>query len=383
MNTLKSAAVILVLAGVLYGVYTALNKPETQPPPGMTSRDLDDIGPPEIDFSVGGQAAEQRTADVAAPPAALTLSSESRSPADLPAAGNSNSSTGRSIYGPGDATSDAPGGTPVETADAAGANRRLNYETPDVASHVRTESTVEPRAPSSLAAVAFRRDGQLAEQHVADGKFRTALATLSAHYHADLAPEDRAQLLAWLDALAAKVIYSREHLLESPYVVRGRETLFDVAERLHVPAELLANINGVNDPRILVVGTELKVVPGPMRADVNLAAGELTLFLGELYAGRFPIALGNEPPEPAEYAVQNKNIDRTYIGPDGRTIPANDPTNPYGQCWIDLGTKACIHGSPQSAAPGTQTLGCISLSPQDARDVYAMLVPGSKVVVRR
>jgi lipoprotein-anchoring transpeptidase ErfK/SrfK len=146
---------------------------------------------------------------------------------------------------------------------------------------------------------------------------------------------------------------------------------------------LLANINGVNDPRILVPGTELKVVPGPMRAEVNVTAGELTLFLGELYAGRFPISIGSEPPQPKEYTVQNKSPDRTYIGPDGRTIAANDPTNPYGQYWIDLGPEACIHGSPQSAAPGTQTLGCISLSPQDARDVYAMLVPGSKVVVKR
>jgi lipoprotein-anchoring transpeptidase ErfK/SrfK len=132
-----------------------------------------------------------------------------------------------------------------------------------------------------------------------------------------------------------------------------------------------------------VTGTQLKVVPGPMRADVNLTAGELTLFVGDLYAGRFPISLGNEPPAPAEYTVQNKAPDRTYIGPDGRMIPANDPTNPYGQCWIDLGPTACIHGSPQSAAPSTQTLGCISLSPQDARDVYAMLVPGSKVIVRK
>jgi lipoprotein-anchoring transpeptidase ErfK/SrfK len=232
--------------------------------------------------------------------------------------------------------------------------------------------------------VAFRRDWQLAEQQIGDGRFRAALATLSPHYHAaGLPPEERAQLLAWLDALAAKVIYSREHLLESPYVVRGRETLFDVAGQLHVPADLLANINGVSDPRILLPGTELKVVPGPLRAEVNVTTGELTVFLDDLYAGRFPVSIGSEPPLTKEYIVQDKSPDRTYIGPDGRTIPANDPTNPYGQHWIDLGPEACIHGSPQSAAPGTQTLGCISLSPQDARDVYAMLVPGSKVVVRR
>ncbi len=385
MNTLKSAAVVLVLAGVLYGVYTALNKPETQPPPGMTASDLDNLAPPEFDFAIGGDAADEKAAEISAPPAALTLRSESHSPADLHDAEHGHSHE-NSIYGGSQDAAKAPSTTPpVESAAAESFNRRSNYETSEGGQETGDrgqEPGASVQGSTSLTAVAFRRDCQLAEQHVGDGKFRTALATLSAHYHADLSAEDRAQLLAWLDALAAKVIYSREHLLESPYIVRGRETLFEVAERLHVPAELLANINGVNDPRILVTGTELKVVPGPLRADVDLESGELTLFLGELYAGRFPIAVGNEPPEPAEYAVQNKAPDRTYIGPDGRTIPANDPTNPYGQCWIDLGTKACIHGSPQSSAPGTQALGCISLSPQDARDVYAMLVPGSQVLIR-
>ena len=382
MNTLKSAAVILVLAGVLYGVYTALNTRSTPPPQGMSARDIDDIAPPEIDFALGGSDASP----LAAPPEPLTLSSESRSPAEVPAA-----SSPPSIYGPAGAAAQPPptAPPPEQSADAGSYNQRSNFETPEGTGDrgQRTEDNPQsairnPQSPA-LAAASFRRDLQLAEHQVADGKFRSALATLSSHYRADLSSQDRALLLSWLDALAAKVIYSREHLLDSPYVVRGRETLFDLAQQLHVPAELLANINGVSDPRILLQGTELKVVPGPMRADVSLATGELTLLLGDLYAGRFPISIGNEPPPPGEYSVQNKTPDRTYIGPDGRTIPANDPTNPYGQCWIDLGPAACIHGSPQSAAPAAQTLGCISLSPQDARDVYAMLVPGSKVVVRK
>ena len=382
MNTLKSAAVILVLAGVLYGVYTALNKPPTQPPAGLTSRDLDEMAPPDIDF--GAKDAASEDTKLPSPPATLTLSTEASSPAAI-SSGGSASPPKPSIYGGSGGQAAPPATTPpLESADAGSYNRRSNYETPAGASGQGTGSgATSPAASSALAAAAFRRDCQLADQQVTDGKFRAALATLSVHYRADLPPSERAQLLAWLDALAAKVIYSREHLLEAPYIVRGRETLFDVAGQLQVPPELLANINGVTDPRILLVGTELKVVPGPMRADVNLTGGELTLYLGDLYAGRFPVTLGNEPPQPAEYTVQNKALDRTYIGPDGRTIPANDPTNPYGQCWIDLGPQACIHGSPQSAAPGTQGLGCISLSPQDARDVYAMLVAGSKVVVRK
>ncbi len=61
------------------------------------------------------------------------------------------------------------------------------------------------------------------------------------------------------------MIYSREHLLEVPYEVRLKETLFDVASRCRVPYYLLANINGVSDPQVLVPGTQLKIVPGPFR----------------------------------------------------------------------------------------------------------------------
>ena len=115
---------------------------------------------------------------------------------------------------------------------------------------------------------------------------------------------------------------------------------------------LLQSINRevVSDPQILVPGTQLKVVPGPFRADVSLATGELTLFLGEMYAGRFPFALGNEPPQPGGYKVQDKLTNRTYYAADGRTIPANDPANPYGGTWIDLGHEASIHGSAIASA---------------------------------
>ncbi|MEX2177051.1 MAG: L,D-transpeptidase family protein [Pirellulaceae bacterium] len=401
MNTLKSAAVILVLAGVLYGVYTALNAPPSVPPPGMTAKDVDEMAPPEIDFStVGGS---ESAGNLPAPPSTLSLSSAGTSPASLPEDAEEETPE-TSIYGPAGPAVEAAPSTSVPTGTAAAAppassyNQQSNFETPAKENFIPASSgsglsgsdspptsPVASAAPgSSLAGFAFRRDAQQAERLVSDGKFRSALALLSPYYgNAELADDQRQQLVAWLDALAAKVIYSREHLLDLPHVVRGQESLFDLSQRLHVPAELLQNINGINDPRVLLPGTELKVVPGPFRAEVHLVAGEITLFLGDLYAGRFPLSLGNEPPQPAEYTVHDKRSDRTYIGADGRTIAANDPTNPYGQAWIDLGPTACIHGSPQSSAPDTQTLGCISLSPQDARDLYSILSVGSKVAVLR
>lgn len=215
--------------------------------------------------------------------------------------------------------------------------------------------------------------------------FREALAILSPFYtNAHLPPESRETLLSWLDALAARTIYSPEHLLEQPYVVQGnQETLYSVAEKYEVPFQLLQNINAgqVQQARILLPGSELKVVRGPFRAEVDLTRSELTLFLGELYAGRFPFTRGEEFVEPGNYSVQDKQNGREYYGVD-RTIAGNDPSNPYGACWLGLENGVCIHGSPPENPAGAP-LGCISLSPRDANDVFGILSKGSAVVVRR
>ena len=69
-----------------------------------------------------------------------------------------------------------------------------------------------------------------------------------------------------LDAMAAKVIYSREDLLERHYGVQPGDTLDSIAEHYQVPALLLARINGIRDPQNLRPGKELKVLKGPFNA---------------------------------------------------------------------------------------------------------------------
>jgi lipoprotein-anchoring transpeptidase ErfK/SrfK len=225
---------------------------------------------------------------------------------------------------------------------------------------------------------------QSAIAKVEDSQWYDALWTLSLFCNSpDLTPQQQQQLLDWLDPLAAKVIYSTEHLIEPGYTVQRGDTFPEIAARYDVPWQLLANINGVQNPNLLTGGTILKVVRGPFRAEVNLSRNELTLFAGKLYAGRFPITIGNDPaPKPGEYAVVAKQPGRTYYAGNGRTIPVDDPSNPYGKVWIDLGHDLSIHGSPQAGALADGQ-GCISLSPLDANDVFAILSQGSTVAIRR
>ncbi len=390
MNTLKSAAMVVILTGVLVGVYVTIYKPPSSPPPGMTQQDVDDLGPPLIEdgsedagnavaasdwhHDAGRQmplAADQSTLGNSSviPPAASDL--EDRNPADprarseaLPLSHTEPIAEDRvppgSVYGP-----------PL-TSEA---------ENPAASAHAYDHAAIAGR----LAQHNFRRAFDTARRQIDEGEFRDALATLSPYYgQPDLTVEQQGELAAWLDALAAKVIYSREHLLAMPYKVRGsQERMIDVAHKCGVTAHLLQNINAaaVNNPQVLLPGTILKVVPGPFRAEVSLARGEITLFLNDLYAGRFPMALGDEPAPPGQYQVQQKQHMPTYVAVAGRTIAGNDPANPYGAFSLNLTSQLRIHGSPLIASSGKQR-GCISLSPKDAEDLYAILTEGSIVVIK-
>jgi hypothetical protein len=398
VNTLKSAALLVVLLGVLYGVYVALNKPD---PPEHAGNAPGEGGSPLIEYNRDSANGSSGSASPAGYDDSNAASSSNRSvrggaypsqldsgamppPTAVSASAPPLTTSGglaRSTYESPAESPASPSATSASTVSTAGAAPQLEL-TP--AAPASAQAAADAASPA-LAAYALRRDLADAEQLVAEGKYRAALAKLSPHYsHTELPADQRAVLYSWLDALAGKVIYSREHLLAAAHQVRKGETLYDVAHQYNVEYRLLQNINSrdVSDPLILVPATELKVVPGPFRADVNLTTGELTLLVNELYAGRFPFTVGDQPPQPGEYRIVDKRSQqKTYVGFDGRMIPANDPANPYGGWWISLGGEVAIHGSPTT--PGNKTLGCISLSPNDAKDVYGIVSIGSDVKIHR
>lgn len=366
MNTLKSAALVIVLVGVLYGVYVTLHQAPAPPPPGMTKEEVDrDLVPPDVEIGASG--------DPVLESATPSLGASEESPRAMDPAFPQEGSA----YAPPQTLTESlpPGPLAESPSSPAGGVASTGHSAPLAEGSPRTEV--------NLTAANFKRDWINATYQVEERKFREALATLTPYYRSpDLDAAQQAELLEWLDALAAKVIYSKEHLLARPHVVQSdHERLVDVAKEYGVSAQLLASINAdeINNPNILIATTQLKVVPGPFRAEVDLSRNEITVFLGNLYAGRFPFALGNEPPQPGQYQVQQKRQEKTYHG--DRVIAAGDPANPYGQWWIDLGNNACIHGSPAVTQPGP-VRGCISLSPQDAMDLAGILTVGSKVVVR-
>ena len=196
--------------------------------------------------------------------------------------------------------------------------------------------------------------GQLTESGDPE-KIRIAFVQLSQLYeHDQLSEAERATMRPMLDALALKVIYSRDsHILEPPYQVKPGETVESIAHAFNLNAALLRKINGLTPSQGLTAGTTLKVVYGQFDARISVHRKELTLLLGGLYAGRFSFAVSNPeiPTHPGEFVV-------TY-----RT----DRSMALNNSWI----LATAHTADAT----------IVFSDQDAREIFDILSDQSVIVV--
>ncbi|MEC8863544.1 MAG: LysM domain-containing protein [Planctomycetota bacterium] len=333
MNSLKTAFVSLILLGVLYGMYQVLQAPpvaldsdgymiqeapttaevfigeeEISPEdlfaeddtelaliessseaPALVETELEEnegISPPELG-DLQPQAEDEPDSRVADPNIALIGKEDT-----VPSGGGfvrsqpeptSESETGQ--FGTGNLS---PETVPPIT------------ETPDntnLASRaMQVPSPLFKRSRNELTDVQFKSDLSQAwvdaEMLVNNLQYAQALNVLS-YFYGDrrLSLKEEEELLTWLDALAAKVLYSTEHHLFEAYIVQSTDTLSSIATAHGITEDLLYNINQTrfgNDGK-LFAGLELKVIQGPVHAEMDVTGKTLTLFSGEAYAGRFEL----------------------------------------------------------------------------------------------
>ncbi|WP_166825241.1 L,D-transpeptidase family protein [Thalassoroseus pseudoceratinae] len=195
----------------------------------------------------------------------------------------------------------------------------------------------------------------------------------------------------WRDALQSRVdrtsqtIYfqSQPHFMK-PYVVQSGDNLGHIAKLYHVPWSYLAELNQT-DPRRIRPGQRLKVIKGPFGAVVDLSRFELTIEHHGFVVKRYRVGIGKDHSTPVgEFTVKNKLENPTYYGPNGVVIDQNDPQNPLGEYWIDLGDSYGIHGTIEPNSIGqAKSAGCVRLDDESIREVFAFLSVGSKVMIRR
>jgi len=441
MNSLKSLFVVAVMAAIAYGAYVSI----TRPPQGAQVADNAPkwtggpsnlqmsgapAGPPNLQVSIPGGAGPTAIAAGTSPtggsvgmpagiaampafpnaPPGATGSPLARGAGPGSTAGQSQPpwpglspptatpgapspvTSGTSLPPSGfaaPATSSAPGGIGAPTGTVLD-GPAASIGTPAGPASIAPGAGAADQGVRDEVRAKFLSFIQAAHAKLDQGQLGEAHMQLSTLYgNPELPPDLAQQLTALLDQVAGTVIYSRQHLLEPPHIVRPGESLQQIAEAYKVPWQLLARINGIQDPASVAPGTELKVVRGPFNALVDVSKYELTLMLGGRYAGRFAVGLGrDQPQQEGAYTVTAKAEGPQYYGPGNVQVGPNDPNNPLGKYWIGLNgannTTLGIHGTNNPATiRRNDGQGGICLGDRDIEDVFSILSVGSRVVIQR
>lgn len=185
-----------------------------------------------------------------------------------------------------------------------------------------------------------------------------------------------------LKRLAEKIYFQPSNHYLPGHKVQPGDQLRVIARNYDVPWQYLARLNRV-EPEQIRIGETLKVIQGPFHAVVDISDKTLTVHAHGYYVCSFPVATGRDNATPTgEFPVLNKVENPTWYGPDA-VVSANDPNNPLGEHWIDLGNGYGVHGTinPDSIGQAVSN-GCVRLRPDDVALVYDLLTTNSKVLIR-
>ena len=213
------------------------------------------------------------------------------------------------------------------------------------------------------------------------GDYPTAQKELSKWYWQT--PAKRAGLRPTLDKLAQALYFAPQPQFVEPYVVQPGDQLRKIAQKYDLSWEYLAKLNRA-DPRKIRAGQKLKVVEGPFSVLVVLSNYELIVHHKGSFVKSYSVGLGKDGTTPVgTFPVKNKMADPTYFGPEG-VIAHDDPQNPLGERWIDIGDSYGIHGTIDPESIGhNESRGCVRMLNSDVEEVYDLLVVGSEVRIQR
>ena len=378
MEVLKPLVVLALFGMILYGAYSVVQKGPTAEPAAIAMADA----PPF----------QQTDAPIAAPPPAVRMANPATAvapsvpPPSPPTSLPNQPDTGAATFL---AAESAPPPSPDQAvARPASDPARQAPPGPPSAPLVPAPLTPPPAAdpPAALAtaagssSAAFAPAWADAHDKLAAGRYAEALAALSVWYDDPaLGLEESQRLEDLLGQLAGTVIYSPQDLLLPPHVVAAGETLAAVAGPLAVSPQLLAKINGIEDPDRLVPGEHLKVVPGPFDAVVSVSRRRLSLQLNGAYAGSFPAVVGRRYLEKVGSSLPVLELQRGAAG--SGPIPAGTASLRKA---IILGEGLVIEAvddpvAVADAAPQASLL----MSLRDLDELLDIVGPASRVLVRQ
>lgn len=251
---------------------------------------------------------------------------------------------------------------------------------PEVASAAAPtpETTAAPAATIPPSASPFEAARPAINAALSQGELSRAHLLLSEWYNDPaLSPAEKVEVQDLLNQLAGTVIYSNEHRLEPAYTVQAGETLETIAEKHHVPWQLLAKINGIASASAIQPGQTVKVVRGPFMGVVDVSDAELTLTIDGRFAGKYTVGLEGAATGEGEWTVEQKQLEPATAPTASaidRKLVLRSADNPSATVVIATAAAPPVGAPPQ---------GTIRIAPEQSEDLYDILSVGSRVVIRR
>jgi hypothetical protein len=396
MEALKPLLVLGLFGTILYGAYSVVQKGpggSESPAAASIAADAPAFAPPAVQLPAPGDAnlpalpAHPAAAAVTPPPAPPAIAPVDAAPA-TPAATPTPpaqqptylaaESAPPPVAEPVAATLPDPNARPDRLASLP--VPQLPATMPASVPASAAAAIVPPAAPSTTpSSAAFASAWADAHDKLAAGRYAEALSGLSVWYDdPSLGLEESQRLEDLLGQLAGTVIYSQEDLLLPPHVVAPGETLQTIATPLGVSWQLLAKINGVDDPSRLIPGERLKLVRGPFDAVVSVSRRRISMQLQGNYAGSFPVVVGRQYLERVGSSIPVVAVN----GIDPNALPGGPAAS--AKLAIALGDGMTIEavddpGAVADVAPSSSLV----VSPRDLAELIDILGPGSRILVRQ
>lgn len=246
----------------------------------------------------------------------------------------------------------------------------------------RQTATVSPTTSNVSNAGSGRLDLNAIQTLIDQGQDSEAYHKLSEAYIQH--PTQRQLFQNQLDEVAQRIYFSPQTQIQPPYEIQPGDQLRKIASKYQLSWQYLCRLNQV-DAKKIRPGKKLKVFQGPFEARVDISDFELTILLHGQYVKRYRVGTGKMNSTPiGQFTVREKLENPTYYGPDGMVLDADDPLNPLGERWIDIGNSFGIHGTIEPESIGkSESAGCVRMRNEDVEEVYDLLTVGSTVTIQR
>lgn len=219
-----------------------------------------------------------------------------------------------------------------------------------------------PRRPAEL---------EQAQRHIRRGEYDQALELLAPFIHkSGLTGHESRRLTG---AISTRRYLSEKHPRVHTYTVRRGDNIERIATANKTSRDLLILINGMVDPSALKVGQKLLVIPQDLRAELQLAERELSVWDGQTLVAVYDMTPAQELlTEGANEETQLRDREGHV---NGASVPRASALFPASDRTLRLANGITITGNANAKGK------CVHIKQRELNELSLLLGAGARISI--